>query len=122
MLGLSRLLDFPPELVVGNPAAVLELLVSVREDGPQGPRTAGGELLGFHPVVDGDQERDRLPVVRDQHRLLATGRQVVVELSRDLRGRRGFRGDTSSPPTQRRFRSLTPTATTRTSRRAWSIW
>ena len=45
-----------------------------------------GELLGFGLIADGHKHRDRLPVPRDEQRLLARGLQVVVDLSRELRG------------------------------------
>jgi len=73
-------------LVVGDSAPFLDLLVSLLKNGSQGAQTAGGELLGFRLVSDGQQHGDRLAVARDEHRLLAASLQVLVELSRDLRG------------------------------------
>src|SRR5262249_25516910 len=111
-LGLNLL----PELLVRNAARFLDFAARFFENRLEPGRVSQEQPFQFVLIRDGQQHRDRLTVLRDNDRALLRLFQVIIEARFHIRDRGTFHSSTSSPAINRRFRSLTPSASTWTSR------
>src|SRR5438093_8121582 len=105
-----------PKLLVTDARSCIDAAVRRIEDGAQLPGVSQEQALQLVIIVHAKQHGHRFAIPRDYHRSRGTRLQVRAQPGFHVGHRSNLHSFTSSPPTNKRFLSLTPMAKTRTCR------